>query len=74
MKFLNKGDEEWRAEEIGRGENNLEKIKNKDLWESEQSDIVGSSWKIESSWKVESSWEFESFCKVRKSEPFMHLI
>ena len=43
MKFLNKGDEEWRAEEIGRGENNLEKIKNKNLRESEKSDTVGSS-------------------------------
>ena len=36
MKFLKKEDKEWRAEETGLGENNLEKIKNKNLWESEQ--------------------------------------
>ena len=71
MKFLKKGDEEWKAEEIGRGENNLEKKKNKNLRESEQMTL----WEVlESSWKVESSWEFESFCKVRKSEPFMRII
>ena len=36
MKFLKKGDREWRAEEIGRGENNLEEMKNKNFRENEQ--------------------------------------
>ena len=36
MKFLKKGDKEWRVEEIGQGEKNLEEINNKNLRESEQ--------------------------------------
>ena len=46
---------ERRQRMEGRGENNLEEIKNKNLRGKWASDSIGSPWKFESSWKVESS-------------------